>query len=110
MEERKKVADFELRDHGVDHAQYFPGCGTAFTRFDRCYTGCGDSLAEAFSDALEQVAEDGFDARDLEVRILAEENEGATFADIPTAHNDCDPENDDMCELHYYASILITKE
>lgn len=122
MEERKKVADFELRDHGIDHAQYFPGYSTVFTRFDRCYTGCGDNPAEAFNDALEQIAMDDFDAEDLETRILAEENDAKPMPEKPGAHDDChnaaDCEIDDCedcrehegCELYYYMSILITKE
>lgn len=46
---------YEIIDHGYEHAQYFQGCGTAFTNFDGCATGIGDSAAEAYADAVEQV-------------------------------------------------------
>jgi hypothetical protein len=100
MEERKKVTEFQLLDHGIDHAQYFQGCGVSFTSFDTCYTGCGDNPAEAFDDALEQLAMDGFDATDLETRILAEENDAKPMPDKPGAHDECIdeiPEEEHSC-------------
>jgi hypothetical protein len=45
---------YEIIDHGVDHAQYFGGCGTFGTRFDRTVTGAGCSAKEAGDDALDQ--------------------------------------------------------
>jgi len=68
----KVITDFEIVDHGIEHNQYFQGCGTAFTSFDYCDTGCGSNLAEAYDDACEQIAcgpdsinFDGFDERVL---------------------------------------------
>lgn len=48
-------AKYEIINHGADHSDYFPGCGTAFTDFDRCVTGTGYHAAEAYSNALEQI-------------------------------------------------------
>ena len=70
---RTKVTEYQLLDHGIDHAQYFQGCGTAFTKYDHCVTGCGDNPAEALADSLDSIAQDGFDAEALEALILAEE-------------------------------------
>ena len=54
-----QITDFEIILHGVEHEQYFQGCGTSFTRWDECSTGCGDSEAAALEDALEQMASIG---------------------------------------------------
>lgn len=51
-----KIEDFEVIDHGVEHEQYFQGCGVSFTRWNECSTGCGNSGVEALEDALEQMA------------------------------------------------------
>ena len=61
MEDKSKITKFEIIDHGVDHEQYFQGCGVAFTEFDQCYTGIGESKTEAFNDALDQIAVSGYD-------------------------------------------------
>lgn len=55
----KKIKEFEIVDHGCDHSQYFQGCGTAFTRFDMCYTGAGDNAKAAYEDAIEQIYSSG---------------------------------------------------
>lgn len=69
---RKTITDFELVDHGIEHEQYFQGCGTAFTSYAECYTGCGDNPAEAVDDCLEQIACCGVDVDGMEARILAD--------------------------------------
>jgi hypothetical protein len=69
-----KATDFELVDHGIDHPDYFQGCGVAFTSYANVVTGIGSNPAEAIEDALEQVAssEQPVDTDDLEKRILAD--------------------------------------
>jgi len=47
---------YEIVDHGIDHSQYFRGCGVFYTKFDHCATGSGFDFHEALNDALEQVA------------------------------------------------------
>ena len=55
-----KVIEYEIINHGMEHSQYFQGCGTSFTRFTHVWTGIGESSKEAYNDALEQMAmEDG---------------------------------------------------
>lgn len=51
-----KITNFEIINHGYDHAQYFRGCGTYGTNFEHVITGCGYNAKEAYNDALEQVA------------------------------------------------------
>ena len=54
------IDKFEVVNHGIDHAQYYQGCGTAATDFTECVTGCGSNLFEAFNDALNQLSEIGY--------------------------------------------------
>lgn len=51
---KKKVEQFEVIDHGIDHAQYFQGCGAG--GYDEVATGVGECAHEAMEDALKQLA------------------------------------------------------
>lgn len=51
----KKIVAYEIIDHGVEHSQYFQGCGTYGTEYDEVFIGVGNSLKEALSDAAEQI-------------------------------------------------------
>lgn len=62
-EDAGNVVDFEVLDHGEDGSQYFPGCGVYGSKFDHVATGVGDTGAEAFADALEQMASSDPEAR-----------------------------------------------
>ncbi len=57
----KTITDHQLLDHGVEHAQYFQGCGTAFTEFDDVSTGCGHTFKEALDDCLDMLAQMDWD-------------------------------------------------
>lgn len=109
--EKTKVTDYELLDHGVDHAQYFPGCGVAYTQFDYVQTGAGENFSEALNDALEMIAqtEDNINIQDLENRI--NQDFGFKSSDDwptkPEANADT-PEGEDS-ELYYYVSIRYNK-
>jgi hypothetical protein len=46
---------YEIINHGPDHEQYFQGCGTAFSDFDRVVTGAGYDAVEAYNDAVDQI-------------------------------------------------------
>lgn len=69
----KEIGNFELIDHGIENAQYFQGCGFAFTNFRNFITGIGDNPAEAIDDCLERMAMNGFETEDMEARILKQE-------------------------------------
>lgn len=47
------ITDYEIIRHGVEHSDYFQGCGASFTKFEHVQTGIGDTEQEAFEDALE---------------------------------------------------------
>jgi hypothetical protein len=57
---------FEIVNHGYEHSQYFQGCGVAFTDFDFVVTGIGENAAEAYRDAVEQLAMADFAADEAE--------------------------------------------
>lgn len=59
-----KIKAYELIDHGIANCQYFPGCGTSFTKFTHVWTGVGDSSKEAYEDAVDQAYMDIGDAAD----------------------------------------------
>lgn len=102
--------------HGVDHEQYFPGCGVALTKYDDAVTGCGNDWREALDDALECAAQNGW--HDAELHTQGQEPPKALRDDIDShleslGHTvDCD----DDCEhwesgegLHYYVTLLLEK-
>lgn len=94
----KPVAEFEILDHGVEHEQYFQGCGVSFTKFEDVATGIGSSAIDAFEDALEQLACQGWDVESIKPpEGMSEE------IDIPTEDDYDDDANEDyeMCIWHY---------
>lgn len=48
----KRILDYSITDHGVEHSQYFQGDGISFTEYTDCATGCGNSAWNALEDAL----------------------------------------------------------
>ena len=122
----KLIADYELVDHGIDGSQYFQGCSTVFPYYDHVVTGCGENPAEAIDDALDNLAQDGYELDGFEDQIkrdypefLSSEGE---FSETPYAHAECESEehdedceedctelhdDHDECELYYYVSIRV---
>lgn len=112
------IHDYEVVDHGIEHSQYFQGCGTSFTHYDNVVTGIGDDFAEAFEDCLEQMAQQYSDV-DYEAteKLMLQESGEAVWPTEPsvTEHvkefvedeNDEEAADDYMedCELHYHVSI-----
>ncbi len=117
-----KITSFQVVDHGIEHEQYFQGCGVAFTEYDECVTGCGDNFAEALDDALESIAQDNIDVDALELEIHRDEDWMGEWPTTPSAtsvfqkHNpeaydeDSDEWDMDGCELYYYVSIRYSVE
>jgi len=110
----KKIIDYDIVDRGIEGSQYFQGCGTSFTKFDACYTGCGSNPAEAIDDALEQIAMcgeheiEGFEEQMKEDYPQYLTSDG-DWSPTPYAHAECS-EEDDECELYYYVSIRVKGE
>lgn len=104
----RKIIAYEIVDHGVEHGQYFQGCGVAFTSFDEVYTGCGfHSLREALENAAEQLALSGFEVpADLNAEIDAADESDA----VTQSFADCGIREPEDHSLHYYASIRVKIE
>lgn len=109
----KIVEDYEIVDHGIDNSQYFQGCGTAFTEFEEVATGIGDDFAEAIDDCLEMLAQQGWDAEQLEKKIKVDEH--WTVAGYPQSNSvsdmlddeDVSEEDREDCECYYHVSIRV---
>lgn len=68
-----KIATFQYDDLGFENPQYFQGYGTSFTSYDESAYGVGDTIADAITDCLEQIASGSdVDVEDLETRLLIE--------------------------------------
>lgn len=96
----RQIAEFELIDHGIEHSQYFQGCGVAFTRFTNVVTGIGNNPADAIDDCLEQIAQMGFDTEGMEECILTREG----WKSLPVKPNvflECAH----FADFNYYVSI-----
>lgn len=103
----KKVIDFEVVDHGIEHSQYFQGCGTSFTSYSQVVTGCGDNPNEALEDALDQIAYGhDIDTEDLKSRIMEDcFGEGCNVSSFPEKPSAYDQDNSEESEMYYYLSI-----
>jgi hypothetical protein len=72
--------EIEIIDHGIDHAQFFLGCGTTFTKYTDVVTGIGDDFASAIDDCLEQVVMNiGSERYDEFVKCLIEYMGGSSL-------------------------------
>lgn len=97
---------YELIDHGIDHAQYFQGCGVCFTHFHEVQTGCGENFGKAIQDALEAIAcsTRGDLAKKLETQIKSDEG-WKEWPESPEANADTPKEELEYSEMYYYVSI-----
>lgn len=97
----KQKKQYEIICHGVDHAQYFQGCGVAHTKYNFVATGCGDNAVEAYNDALEQIAMSHTGA--IEALGLPDRPHGYGIDKrnkVPTEHS----KHEDN-EMYFYVSI-----
>lgn len=127
----KTITCFEIVDHGIDHAQYFQGCGISRTKFTDCATGCGDNPREALNDALETLAQAGWDVSKVEASAEGvayakavkpsafDEVRAQLEADNPQGDNESDADysariddllSDCESELYYYVSVRVSDQ
>ncbi len=123
-----RIAEWNVVDHGVEHAQYFQGHGTASTDWTHTATGCGSDTREALDDALEQLAQqpelDGIDWEGLHKTICDKYTDlkspgKVAAASVSAYHERFNPNAEnpvlcsddcDECEHHYYLSIDLRVE
>ena len=109
----KTLTQFEILDHGVDHAQYFQGCGVSYTKFDECVTGCGQDAKEAIEDALESMAQNDVNTDEIEKSdeykaIDRADKKVPGYEPLLTVEKFVKNQGEEMaddCELYYYVSI-----
>lgn len=98
---RKPIVEFQILDHGIEHSQYFPGCGF-LPEFRDVATGIGMNAAEAIDDCLEQLACKDWEVDGMEQRILRQELPGKrklpTKPAVTSRHGD---------EVYYHLSIRV---
>lgn len=92
----KTPIDWKVLFHGVDHEQYFPGCGLWGTEFTDVATGIGDSAEEAFQDALEQLAQGEWDVEPIETQ---------QHRDVGILNKSMIAEDEE--NLHVYVSVKV---
>jgi hypothetical protein len=99
----KTVTSYQVIDHGFDSEQYFQGCGTAFTEFDDCATGCGETAREAFEDACESLAQNDWDTS----KIKGKSNLSRQSVQGYLKSIGINKEDRDDTETHAYVSIRV---
>ncbi len=111
-----KIKDFEVLDHGIEHSQYFQGCGVVFTKYEECVTGCGDDFAEAIDDALESIAQQHSGIDFVEFEQAIKDDLGIKTVAWPDSTSVSDLESEhvgdgsDYSDCYYYVSIRYTVE
>jgi hypothetical protein len=127
MAKRKLIEDYEIVDHGIENSQYFQGCGTSLTEFEQVATGIGDNPKEAIEDALDQLAQMGWDT-DSNIELTTEVEECKDTPSVQEEYEDSkdkkwdsslenedEEENDDSDiddddypdDTYYYLSIRV---
>lgn len=100
---QRKVTDYHITDHGVEHCQYFRGHGISCTKWEDCATGCGETPHEALEDALDCLAQNGWDVESIV-------NDQPDDEEHTVAHAlDLDYDNEEDCETecHWYVSVDV---
>lgn len=88
------ITDYQLIDYGIEHEQYFTGHSCAFSNYEHCVTGTGDTPGEALRDAISQMQElhTGLDTSDFE-------DEEAEYLQAS------EPSVEGQEGFHYYVSV-----
>jgi len=99
--------DYSIEDCGIDHEQYFPGVGTAYTGWDSVFTGIGETLREAIEDALESAAQGDIDTTNIDPTAGFSSSELDAPLHDPT--DECQSDDED-CPHHHYAAFFVRGE
>lgn len=99
-----RITELEFESYGVDHEQYFRGASTAFTMWDECYVGIGNTEREAAEDAIEEAAMAGHEYDWDSLRM----KEFDDTVEVPEALG---LESWDECEeAHFYMALFARFE
>lgn len=61
-------SEYLIENLGLDHAEYFQGVGVSNTGWEHVVVGIGDNAKDAYEDAVEGVAQLGYDVATLPTR------------------------------------------
>lgn len=91
----KVVTRYEITDHGIEASDYFQGFSCP-REYDQCATGIGDNPHEALEDALEMLAQGGWETETVvndlpDTPSVQDEQEANADAGYPPCRN-CDGE------------------
>lgn len=126
----KPIRQFQVIHHGIECSQYFQGCGVSHTKFEEVATGVGDTPLEAIDDALESLAQNGWDVSSIEASddyrkaklsvtsasdeirqlVIGEnpQNEGESNDDYDERLEDLFEEANTGMDTYYYLSIRVS--
>ncbi len=95
----RTIDRFQVLFHGVENSQYFQGCGVSCMEYDDVATGIGNNPAEAIDDALESLAQQGYETEGMEKRICRDigKRKLPLRPAVKASEEDC----------YYYASIRV---
>lgn len=88
----KAISDYEIIIHGVEHHQYFQGCGISGTSYEDVATGVGSDANEAYDNALECLAMGGWDVDSITEHV------DSTRCELPEDASD---------EMYVYVSVRV---
>lgn len=97
MSTGKVPVEFRILNHGINNEQYFQGHGVSFTKFKECATGIGHTPSEAFEDALDSLAQNGWDTD-----TIRNSEEGKKTLDDKRTNSDLDAEG-----FYWYVSVDV---
>jgi len=97
---------YEIVDLGIDSPSYFQGHSNIDSGWDESVVGCGITQAEAYDDAVEQLAQEGHDV----AAIGLPDGWGNQDEDVPGPGETDDPERDadDPEYMQHYVAINFT--
>ena len=95
----RKPSDYSIDDMGVDHPQYFQGAGTAFTNWEECFVGVGNTPYEALEEALDNAACNEWDVETIPNNLSDE-------SDISEPEENED-EGEEPSELQHYVALYL---
>lgn len=98
---------YRIEPHGVDWEQYFQGVSALFTAFDTVITGVGDTEAEAYEDAVDQIG--GIYGDDVLESIHLPRFWGEDTCDVceNCTSNGMVAECEVECDLHNYVNVYF---
>ena len=87
----KTIKKYEIINHGIEHEQYFQGCGISCTEYEDIATGMSNNFTDALDDAADSLAQNDWDTKTIQELQMRSVN--AQIIKNP--------------DIHYYVSIRV---